>query len=514
MWPKSWQVGALLLAAALAAALAVGGCAREKAPAVDWPTNRWSAAAPEEQGLDSARLAEALLAMRAQNVQIHSLHIVREGKVLLDAYFYPYDGSTVHDVASVTKSVMTTLIAIAAEQGKLDLDAPLLSFFPGKTIANRDALKEAITVRDLAGMANGMESLGFEQDEGTLHAMHMADDWVQFALDRPMAEEPGTHFVYDSPGMHLLSAVLQQATGMTALEFAQENLFAPLGIEEVIWPADPQGVTRGWADLKLRPADAAKLGYLWLNGGVWEGEQIVPAEWVQAAVEPRLPINDSESYGLGWWVDNDGQSYGASGRGGQFVKVVPAYNAVVTTTGGGFDYGEIDALLSAAFLDPENALPPNPAGVAQLAAALAAVAAPPAPQPPGAPPALAQEISGRLYTLGPNPIGVDAIGLEFGAGAGEATALLVATGSDEIARVPVGLDGAYRFAPGAFGLPTGRRGAWVGEDTFALEMDSPGNNEHLFFDVRFTGEHGERIAVAMRETAHELGAQFEGSMTR
>ena len=145
----------------LVAALWAGGCARggEPAQAVEWPTQAWSTAAPEEQGLDSAKLAEALLAMRAQNIQIHSLHVVRNGKVLLDAAFYPYSGTggdtgggTVHDLASVTKSFMTTLIAIAAAQGKLDLDAPLLSFFPGRTIANRDALKESITLRDLAGI--------------------------------------------------------------------------------------------------------------------------------------------------------------------------------------------------------------------------------------------------------------------------------------------------------------------------------------------------------------------------
>jgi hypothetical protein len=109
---------------------------------------------------------------------------------------------------------------------------------------------------------------------------------------------------------------------------------------------------------------------------------------------------------------------------------------------------------------------------------------------------------------------MDAIGLEFAEGSDEASALMVRAGSDETVRAPVGLDGVFRFAPGDFGLPMGRRGTWVDGDTFAIEMDSPGNNEHLFFDVTFTGERGEGIAVAMHETAHELGAQFEGRMTR
>ena len=251
----SLVLAALILSACQPIQPPTAGAARPDAePAVYWPTASWPVSSPEEQGIDSAKLAEALLTMREKNIPIHSLLVIRNGKVLVDATFYPYDGSTVHDLASVTKSVMTTLIAIAADQGKLDLDQPLVSFFPDRTIANRDARKESITVRDLAKMASGLDSLGFAQDEGTLREMQASPDYVKFALDRKVVTEPGTQFVYDSPGMHLLSAILQQATGQTALEFAQENLFAPLGIQDVIWPSDPQGVTHGWGDLHLHPA--------------------------------------------------------------------------------------------------------------------------------------------------------------------------------------------------------------------------------------------------------------------
>jgi len=107
--------------------------------------------------------------------------------------------------------------------------------------------------------------------------MWTAADWVQFVLDRPVRWVPGTRFVYCSPGTHLLSAILQQATGMTALQFAREYLFTPLGIRDVIWPADPQGVTRGWGDIRLHPHDMAKIGFLWRNRGVWDGRQVVSA---------------------------------------------------------------------------------------------------------------------------------------------------------------------------------------------------------------------------------------------
>jgi CubicO group peptidase (beta-lactamase class C family) len=211
---------------------------------VNWPTRGWQYTTPEEQGIDSAKLAQALLTMREQDIDIHSLMIVRNGLVLVDAYFYPYDGQNVHELASVTKSVMTTLIGIAADQGKLSLDDPMLSFFPERTVANRDARKEAITVRHLASMSSGLDCTS-AGDEATLQEMKQGVDWVQFTLDRKVLWQPGTHFVYCSPAIHLLSPILQQATGMTALEFAHQYLFEPLGIHDVMWLVDPQDFNRG-----------------------------------------------------------------------------------------------------------------------------------------------------------------------------------------------------------------------------------------------------------------------------
>jgi CubicO group peptidase (beta-lactamase class C family) len=142
-----------------------------------WPTHGWRSSTPEEQGFDSAKLAKALLTIKEQNINIHSLLIIRNGEVVVDAYFYPYDGTTVHDQASVTKSIMTTLIAIADEQGKVQLDQPMFSYFPEHTIANLDALKESITVRHLASMSSGLDCTS-EGDEATLHEMTASPDWV------------------------------------------------------------------------------------------------------------------------------------------------------------------------------------------------------------------------------------------------------------------------------------------------------------------------------------------------
>lgn len=476
-------------------------------PAVTWPAEGWPATTPESQGIDSAKLADALLTMRERGIMIHSLLVIRDGKALVDAYFYPYDGGTVHDLASVTKSVMTTLIAIAAEQGKLDLDAPMVSFFPERTIANLDAAKKKITVRHLASMSSGLDSVGFEQDEGTLMEMVDSANYVQFALDRKVTFEPGTHFSYDSPGMHLLSAILQEATGMTAQEFAQENLFGPLGITEVNWRADPQGYSHGWGDLYLHPHDAAKIGYLWLHGGMWDGKRIVSEKWVEASHQRLMDVGE-DKYGYGWWVDSESDSYWAAGRGGQYIRVEPSVDALVIATGGGFDYEEIEPLLISTLVDPENPLPENPEGMKKLEDALVSIAQPPAATEVAALPEIAATISGNIYVFEPNPLGIDALRIEFD-DSDEARLYLTLAGNEEPQLWPIGLDGVFRMSPSDFGLPQGARGSWTEEGTFVMEVDSAANNDHAFYTIRF--EDG-RLLIGGQETAHELGTEVEGRL--
>jgi len=458
---------------------------------VYWPTEGWRKSTPEEQGFDSSKLAEGLVAIQEQNIKIDSLLIIRHGSVLLDAYFYPYDGKVAHDLASVTKSVMTTLIGIAVDQGELQLDQPMLSFFPDRTIANLDDRKQHITVRHLASMVNGFESGSLRGDEPTLRAMRANADWVQSALDRKMVREPGTVFCYDSPGMHLLSAILEETTGMTAVDFAHQNLFEPLGIRDVVWDSDPQGITRGWGDLHLKPSDAAKIGYLWLNNGVWEGEQIVSAAWVEDSVTAQSR-SGGDDYGYGWWVSKE--SYYAFGRDGQNIKVMPSLNAIVVTTGGGFEYDEIVPFLTAALVDPNKPLPPNPQAVATLEATLAALVQAPAPQPVGPLPDTAEAISGKTYVFGPNPAEVETLSLEFDDSA-EAMLHIKRPGSDEAVAWPIGLDGVYRRSADGQWL----RGSWADPETFVFEI---GQNTYRLHFV------DDRLEVS----SPELGLVFEGQI--
>jgi CubicO group peptidase (beta-lactamase class C family) len=456
-----------------------------------WPTDGWQAAPPETVGFRSDKMAEGLLAMRQEEIPIHSLTIVRHGYVLVDAYFYPYDGSTVHDMASVTKSVMTTLIGIAADQGKLSLEDPMVSFFPDRTIANLDERKQRITVAHLASMSSGLECT--EANDETQQAMMATTDWVQFGLDLPVAWEPGAQMVYCNVAIHLLSPILQQATGMTALEFARVNLFEPLGIHDAEWTADPQGYNRGWGDLFLHPRDAAKLGFLWLHQGRWGDRQIVSEEWVRAASERRMTeaAGRPEDYGFGWWVsDPELEELGfvqAAGIGTQLIKVMPDLDLILVTTGAGFEIDQINPYLIASIGDFEKPLEANPAGVAAMEAAVQEVVRAPAASPVAALPEFASTISGRTYVFEANATSLDWFRLDF-ADETEATLQLSVSGEDAPRVVPLGLDGIYRAGGKGEALPSLARGRWEDGPTFVIEYSTLPSLEHFTLRLTFNGE--------------------------
>ncbi len=440
-----------------------------------WPTNGWRSVPPETQGFDSEKLAQGLRKLQEDGFAIDSLLIVRDGDLVLDANFTPYDGSFPHDMASVAKSVTTTLVGIAIEQGVLDLDQPVVSFFPDHTIANMDEYKENLTLRDLVSMRNGMESGCFEGDEATLDVMRQSADWVQAALDRKMVHQPGTHFCYDSPGMHLLSAILQEATGMTELEYARQVLFEPLGIHTVIWETDPQGYTHGWGDLHLLPQDAAKLGFLWLHKGLWDGQQIVPADWVSQSIQAHSRLVGNEyGYGYGWWVSP--VDFYALGRGGQFIRVIPSRNTVLVITGGKYDTGAVESFLIKALLSARKTLPANPGGVAALDATLAMLAQAPERESLASLPDTAWSVSGKEYDCVENAAEVSRVRLEFN-DADEASLSLTQYGVEAI--WPVGLDGKYRLSPQG----QGQRGTWESSQVFILEIFDIGQlTRRLIFD--------------------------------
>ena len=186
------KISYLLLVLILLTSLILTGvsCKTVKVPEpLYWPRDGWQTAAPESVGIDSEKLAEGLNEISDNGTHIHSLMIIRNDSIVLDSYFYPYNGSTYHDVASVTKSIMTTLIAIAADQGKLSLDAPILSFFSDRIISNMDSKKQQVTVRHLVSNSSGF-LFDEKDDQATIQAMINSDDWIQATLDLSVVHEP------------------------------------------------------------------------------------------------------------------------------------------------------------------------------------------------------------------------------------------------------------------------------------------------------------------------------------
>jgi hypothetical protein len=325
--------------------------------------------------------------------------------------------------------------------------------------------------------------------------MRANPDYVQAALDRPMVAEPGTEFCYDSPGMHLLSAILQEATGMTTLNFARKNLFEPLGIQEAVWEEDPQGYSRGWGDLHLLPEDAAKIGYLWLHRGNWEGKQIVSEAWMLDSVKPHsLFAGDDIAYGNGWWISL--WNYYASGRGGQKIYVTSIRNTVVVTTGAGFEYDDINEWLMPLLLRVNRPLPANPQGRAALDAALVSAEQGAVAWTANHTPETAAQVSGNTYRCENNPAGIESIRMEFD-GTEQATIFLKMGGTDMV--LPIGLDGSYRLSSEGSGF----RGYWEDTQAFHFEAFNIGViSRQIVFD-------GQDLQISLPEAGLSVACQTQ-----
>ena len=226
---------------------------------------------------------------------LDSLLVARHGTIVAEAYWAPYSAEILHAIHSSTKAVVGTLAAIAVNDGLLDnTDHRVLDFFRDRAVANLDDRKQAVTIQNLLDMTSGLdwrEPLDGRPD--SIIEMARTPDWLEFILDRPMASAPGDVFNYDSGNPHLLSAILTKVSGMSAERYAETKLFAPLGIANAHWDRDPQGLSIGGFGLYLRPRDMAKIGYLYLHQGEWEGRRLLPAAWIDRVSHATVNMNAS-----------------------------------------------------------------------------------------------------------------------------------------------------------------------------------------------------------------------------
>ncbi len=308
--------------------LCVGCAPRQTTGSTPWPTKEWPISTPQEQGMDGAMLDRMLAEIEQRKLPFHSLLVIRNGYIVSETYFSPYRQDSRHELYSCTKSFMATLVGIAVDQGRIaDINRPVLETL-GRSFDNADPRKDAMTIEHLLTMTSGLD---WAEGDSTYRAMYMSDDWVKYVLDLPMRDQPGDRFVYCSGCSHVLSAIVQQQAGMNGRDFAQRSLFAPLGINAE-WDRDANNIPIGGWGLQLTSRDMAKLGYLYLHNGVWDGKQIVSSAWVRAAAQKHVAADSEMGYGYQWWIYPRFGAYTALGRYGQTIFVAPKDNLIVVTT--------------------------------------------------------------------------------------------------------------------------------------------------------------------------------------
>jgi CubicO group peptidase (beta-lactamase class C family) len=327
---------------------------RDQQPTSAWPTHGWRTAAPTDEGMDPTGLAVIDDDARGVYPALRSVLVVRHGVLVFEHYYHGATPATYFNVFSVTKSVTSSLVGIALGEHALGgLDQPIGRLLAAHLPPNLDPRIRRATLEQVLTMTAGLPP---DPPDGTPPNLVHATDWVRFVLSQHPAATPGTRFAYSSDGSHLLSAIIADATGQPTLRYAQAKLFAPLGIasdhpfEPVFaagnagayqrasfaWPTDPQGYHLGYGFLKLTARDLAKVGYLYLKGGIWEGRQVVPAAYVRASTQTQVPTGRTfaPGYGYQWWTmtEQGHRGFAAIGLGGQLIEVIPDLDLVVVTT--------------------------------------------------------------------------------------------------------------------------------------------------------------------------------------
>jgi CubicO group peptidase (beta-lactamase class C family) len=309
----------------------------------------WEVSSLAAEGMNPERLAWLTTATKNNDFgSIHSTLIVRNGKLIFEEYYRGYHVDRLHSIASVTKSVLSVLIGVAVDQEYIgSIDDPIEAYFPQYAdIFTADSAKQNLTIRNLLMMGSGLEwdewSYPYGNSWNSHYQMEHSPDWVQFVLERPLIETPGISFTYNSGNSILLGSILKESCGLPADQWAENVLFEPLGITTYQWEQYDTGFPQTGGGLRMRPRDVAKIGYLYLNEGRWENNQIISQDWIDRSTQVALNIWPGVNYGFQWWLRQLPQMPGIRtapnniiyglGYGGQFLFIIPQLNMVVVFT--------------------------------------------------------------------------------------------------------------------------------------------------------------------------------------
>jgi CubicO group peptidase (beta-lactamase class C family) len=268
-----------------------------------------------------------------------SLLVIRHGRIVTEAYYAPFKAHERHRINSATKGVTAALVGAAIQAGHLaSTSMRVVSFFPNEHAVFSDARKRELQVQHLLDMTSGLAwDEPLNRRGSSAIDMERTRDWVRYVLHQPMAQSPGTAFNYNSGNSQLLSAIVTRATGTRAEKFAAQRLFGPMGIVDYDWNVDSTGLSVGGFGLQMTTRDMAKLGYLYLHDGVWEGKRLLPPGWTSRVREAKVAMNlgtpDEFFYAEGWWVAPKRGLQMMAGMNRQIILVWPSKELVVVTTG-------------------------------------------------------------------------------------------------------------------------------------------------------------------------------------
>lgn len=454
---------------------------------------------PERQGISSSAILAFVEAADTQIDAMHSFMLLRHGQVVAEGWWDPYDAETPHVLYSLSKSFTSTAVGLAIAEGKLKLDDEVLKFFPEDAPSDPSANLRSMRVRDLLRMATGHQTEApLRSDEPDSSTKDRT--WTKKFLAHPVPFKPGTHFLYNSPGTYMLSAIVQKVTGMTVLDYLRPRLFEPLGFENPNWVASPQGITAGAYGLLVRTEEIARFGQLYLQKGMWKGRQLVPASWIEEATALQTSNGSSpksdwdQGYGYQFWRCRHG-AYRGDGAFGQYCIVLPDLDAVVAITSGVRDMQAVMNLVWEKLLPAMKAqpLPEDEVSRRKLQSKLAHLAV---RLPSGQPTvSFSAKVSGRWYEFPENDRGIQAVALDFNS---KSPQLLVRAGGVET-RTPIGIASWAKSRSGfANGLDLflsvpahpviAASGAWAADNVFTVKLDLYETPFYSTLTFRFDGD--------------------------
>jgi CubicO group peptidase (beta-lactamase class C family) len=428
---------------------------------------------PEAEGIPSSAILDFINAVEQHTHPLDAVQgfmLLRHGNVAAEGWWAPYGPESPHSLYSLSKSFTSTAIGLAVAEGRLTVEDPVLKFFPDDALSNPGKNLKAMRVRHLLSMNTG------HREDTTLPVFRNGDDnWARVFLSLPIEYQPGTWFVYNTAATYMLSAIITQLTGETLLDYLRPRLLDPLGIENPTWETDPRGINLGGTGLHIKTEDIARFGQMYLQNGLWQGQRLVPEEWIAEATKTTSDTSNTQTnpdwaagYGYQFWRCRH-NAYRADGAFGQFCIVLPEQDAVLAMIGG---VQNMQAVLDVVWehllpaMQP-RALPANPTACNELRDKLAILSLP-LPNG-GASSPRAEQWSGKTYQLESNHLKFESVAIQFG---DRSNTLVLRDDRGE----HLMLIGTSTWLKGATGLrargdePIAACGAWTAEDTYEVRV--------------------------------------------